>query len=677
MKIYQGTHNIMQTESIDLNTDIPLAYINTQNEQYNISTLAVPNFDTTKKERVIPYEVFDSINVKLYDEGGAAVNSGLQRSGDKYVYVPSNAVTFEPQKFSYSIVGRKIMRYKSSNAYDIAVGCVDFSDNLDYSKKLMTMFGDAPTRKIAPQNIFVNHGDLSLQPLLNGSITEKQFVFIESFDGIHYKDYWISGSEYNMNSNVEYEGKRYLCISAHTAASFQSDISKWAEVKLYTSGTLYSINDYTEYKGDVYRCITVHNAGEFVSTYWNKIDVSGTLIPFNDFINNHTNVWMSVNGNSRYNIVPVSSIRNLKSPQVYESKPYPVKYYFDSVTKTTTDYNVIQLFSEDVGNVLIQEYNKKAFVIETHKSFLNEIADNSKLFYEILSYVYFNMYVKTAPINEWITDVVPDYIAVNGALIKKDNFSNNIDLAKLFYLEPGDVILADIIIDSENITYTNATDYSITFKKSITENHQKYADPVKPVNTLAVFTPRQNMMYFDKFVYKIIDAVPSKIAIKQQDGKYMIVNEAIKNSLFGIEVQAGSLDIVLTKTVNYEQVSIENVIMNLCCKENILSLVEEDNYTADKGIIIMKVVVRKTIEDVEVIDMRQRGGGLQESKEDDYSLLDIGSINGRAYRTAGVVVITLPKRLEQHKDLILKALEKHMIAEEYPILLFEEGEIND
>ena len=69
--------------------------------------------------------------------------------------------------------------------------------------------------------------------------------------------------------------------------------------------------------------------------------------------------------------------------------------------------------------------------------------------------------------------------------------------------------------------------------------------------------------------------------------------------------------------------------------------------------------------------MRQRGGGLPETYKDNYNCFDIGNINGRPYRKGNTLIITLPKYLEQYKDIIMDTVKQYCIAEDYPILLFE------
>ena len=72
--------------------------------------------------------------------------------------------------------------------------------------------------------------------------------------------------------------------------------------------------------------------------------------------------------------------------------------------------------------------------------------------------------------------------------------------------------------------------------------------------------------------------------------------------------------------------------------------------------------------------MRQLGGGLRTDVKADYNLLDIGHINGRPYRQANTLIVTMPKKYESHKQQILDALEKYKVGESYSVVFFEDNE---
>ena len=72
--------------------------------------------------------------------------------------------------------------------------------------------------------------------------------------------------------------------------------------------------------------------------------------------------------------------------------------------------------------------------------------------------------------------------------------------------------------------------------------------------------------------------------------------------------------------------------------------------------------------------MRQRGGGLSKTEEDNFDCFDIGNILGRPYRKGGTLItkVNIPKKYEYNKDKIYKIiyeeLSKNMIADDLLVL---------
>ena len=133
------------------------------------------------------------------------------------------------------------------------------------------------------------------------------------------------------------------------------------------------------------------------------------------------------------------------------------------------------------------------------------------------------------------------------------------------------------------------------------------------------------------------------------------------------------ISIPLTITENYQEIPIELTTFALYKEGNFLSIADISKQTIE-GTIIAYVKIFKTKQETQVYDMRRRGGGLPEGEQDDYSLLDIGHIFGLAYRKAGAIVVTLPERLRPYEKLIEEVLNKHIVSEKIPIILFREDD---
>ena len=384
---------------------------------------------------------------------------------------------------------------------------------------------------------------------------------------------------------------------------------------------------------------------------------------------NLTKLPCSINNPTLYNNVETSTLGVVQSTITKE--------LFTIDNESNEEVTLHTIFNTNACAV-IKEYKDKGFMIYTPSDFFMNIEKNINIFYEILFYVYRNSYLKSESINQWITDKVPDYVITNNKLTTIDKFLSNKTIPELFHLSDSDVTFSKIIIDKENVIMKTIYNNYLTFEKKFTGNYIKYADPDKMNDSMvSIYTPQKQIIYFDEFVYTIQDSIKDKIKYKRVDNSFVINLRNFKNSYHNINIGSDAtndLTIPLTRTINYKQVAINNTDFYICCKENILSCYAVNEYKKDYGIIIARINISKTDTQPKVYDMRRRGGGLPENAEDDFNMLDIGHLYGLAYRKAGTVVITLPTKLKPYEDLIKKVVSKHIVAEKYPVIIFEDKE---
>lgn len=592
MKIYPGKHEIVQTSSVDLNTDIPLAYVDTGFKEYNVRV--IPTFSSNKQEKIIPYAAFSSLDVKLFNADGSLADNAsvLQRDRDSYYYIPQSAVTFSPQRFSYTITGKQSATYRKNRSYNWVVGCVDETATMSLARNMIKVFGDAPGRGLCPSNIGVNDMDLSYQRLIDVSFKDADFVFLESPDGVNYSN--------------------------------------------------------------------------------------GETIDYEAFLAEHANVWVSVDTfpYTLQNASNYSDFNGLRSPVLFSSVTLPDKVFDTATLPVETGVTYHNIFNSSYSGILIKEYANKGFVIMTPKSLLDSVESNVKLLYETMMYVYLNTYVSSDEVNDWITDAAPDYVVINNILTKKDKFTSNVDLSKMFGLDSNEITLANVTISEENVKFGGISNGYVVFKKEYTGSYQKYADPAKPAGAISVFTPRQNIMYYKDFIYSIEDAVQDKISWSVSGDTITVTVRPFRNSIHGINMLEETVMYYrMVRVVNYVEERINTANIYVCWKDGILNLVEKSTYGSDLGIIIAEIEIFQSDAASKIYDLRQRGGGVPEDTETDLQcLLDIGNVYGMSYRKAGSVIFTLPKRLEAYEELITKVIRKHMVAEELPIILFEDKE---
>ena len=100
----------------------------------------------------------------------------------------------------------------------------------------------------------------------------------------------------------------------------------------------------------------------------------------------------------------------------------------------------------------------------------------------------------------------------------------------------------------------------------------------------------------------------------------------------------------------------------------------EDYTEDDDKYKLFNILIEQTDDAIEIYDMRQLGGGLSEDEPDDFELLDIGHINGRPYRIAGALVLTMPTKYSSHDEYIQKVINKYKTAEDYIAVFYKDEE---
>ena len=178
MKIYPNSSNIMVTNSVNVLTDIPLSYIDTQKLEYKINTVIKSDFKNKIKQEVLPYDKMNKNLICLFDKNGNQVNyleltKHLKREGNDYIFMPYGSVAFSPKIFEYNVTAKKSIVYNSKMQYNINVAV----SNETLSNVLMPIFGDAPTKGLAPSNILINNGSMSYSDLVSSSTKNKDILF--------------------------------------------------------------------------------------------------------------------------------------------------------------------------------------------------------------------------------------------------------------------------------------------------------------------------------------------------------------------------------------------------------------------------------------------------------------------------------------------------------------------
>jgi len=604
MKIYPNNSNVMITNNVNILTDIPLSYVDTEKLEYRLNTVIKSEYKNRIKQEVLPYEKMNRNIICLFDKNGNKIDSAdltkyLKREDSDYVFMPYGSTSFAPKMFEYNVTAKKSIIYNSKMQYNINVAV----SNESIANALMPIFGDAPAKGLAPSNILINNGSMSYNDLITTSTKNKDILF-------------TTRNEIN-NNDID--------------AAFKT-------------------------KTNIFKFITA---------------VASEEVTEDTFYDSSTIKLYLDNKSSDYSI---------SNPRIFDSASISTEMYFN-IPKDKANIRYHNLFNSNVTPILLEEHEGKGFVVYAIEEIAHNITRYSKIMYEIMFYIYSKCYVKTEQYREWIADRVPDYIVVNGKLTKKEKFISQLELHKMFGLNQYEVTPYEIDIDKELypfVKFTGLTNNYLTFEKDITGKNSKYQDPANDKNAISIFTSRQNIIYFNSFLYKVDDSFEDCVKIERANNIVRATVKPFRHSSSGIHITTLT---TLDMPLNYKDamgniIQINNIDYHIVCKQNesasYISYVDSNKYTNSDGLILATIQIRLDETNTLIYDMRQRGGGLPEGEKDNYNCFDIGHIYGRPYRKGGSIIITLPKKLEKHKNMIMETVKKYCIAEEYPIIIFKE-----
>ena len=299
-----------------------------------------------------------------------------------------------------------------------------------------------------------------------------------------------------------------------------------------------------------------------------------------------TNVWIVAD---KLSYATASGSTAIKSPLLYKEAAINEKLYLSSSFPDIENAQKHILFTGTAAPVAVYEHKNKGFVIISSAEFIEQIDRHVPVFYEILFYIYRQAYRRTGYITDWIADITPDYVIVDNKITKKDAFLSKKKVSEFFNLLPTEVSFAEVLIDKENVIMKTFRNDYVQFEKKFTDIYASYADPVKPTEMISIYTPRQNIIYFDDFVYTIEDDVLSALDYKRIENSYEFSMRAFKNSFHGINLKNTYLNKVkveLTKVIDYQETAINMANFYLCTSDGLLYIVEVEEYLPDRKSVV-------------------------------------------------------------------------------------------
>ena len=498
-------------------------------------------------------------------------------------------------------------------------------------------------------------------------------------------DYNISNT-YNIKVGYEYDTVLNRNLINTFMNPSERDMYVYSNIKINSNDKTYNTFELSDDTDIMF--IKSHNCKHF--------DVNNTReIKINDYLSKHTNIWFgcedAVALNETYKMLTATTPHTfrIKNPIISENAVIDTKYYFDLNTiSTPTGVIMHNIFDTTLVPALILEYTNQGFVVITSYTIFDDMNLYEKFMYEIMMYVYCNTYMSTGYNEEWITYSPPNYEVTNNIYTTKSSFISKKSISSQFNAQGSYNLINIDILDDTALDTGLETAGSI---KCIGQNNGKpvfvidgklngYTEPNKPEGWKSIYC-NGYIYYIDKLYYLIEQDITNKIMMVESDTDLIVKLYNFKSSKYEINKQTDTtLKISFIKTdgelIQRIREAEYTVFYN---KDNskITYCYAEDYEDKPNLYKLFNILVQQTDDAVEVYDMRQLGGGLSEEEEDDFELVDIGHINGRPYRIAGTLVLTMPTKYKPYEQYIQKALDKYKTAEDYIAVFFEDKEDDD
>lgn len=619
MKIFPSTHKIKSvTEShVDLDLNIPLAYIELDYSKYKIDKTMRDIANTDIKTEVLINQEFDSPAVKLFNKFGEAVNMDnlLTRVGSKYYYKPKDMISFEPQRFNYSVTIKTNRPYKIANKYNINIACIDDPDSLDLSKRIAMGFSNPAAREIVPPNISINNDRTDAYAFTDMNIDMCDILFIESPDGIHYDD---SQNPIKIDKSIFLNKNTTVWTASDFDLNYPYENNEIAvEYKLKTP----ILNSKVTMLSDMY-----FNPS--------AMPYNPNVVYHNIFEGNYCPILIIEHLGKGYEIISHSGILNNIQDNIqimYEM----IMYCYLNTYKSTGQLS--QWIASQVPDYQIES---------------NKLVKKKYFVSDIDLYKYFNLKAN---------ELILYDVSITGENSANTPDDNNVDLFDY----------------ASTIMFVGMAGGRLMFDKTNSPDSSYNTEPEKPVGWVSIYDG-SNIIYLRELHYSIETDLTNRVFTTVRDNDLAVKILAFKSTSLGVDTQMPFdkiIPFIKTEVNKIEMIREADYIFYINIENQEIGYDFIEDYTEDKGIALFDIRVYQTPDSIHVTDMRQLGGGLPEDMPDNYNLLDIGHINGRPYRPSGTLVFTLPTKYKEHQELIEKAINKYIGASEVPVIFFEDTEV--
>ena len=358
-------------------------------------------------------------------------------------------------------------------------------------------------------------------------------------------------------------------------------------------------------------------------------------------------------------------------PQIFQQSSY--EQSVDSITifaaeGTNPSYPPSQYNYERIGrSILILEKKKSGYLIVTPTFILNDLEKNAKLIYEVMMHVFLKSYYRSDTMSSWITNNPIDYAAYYVQKINRRHKMVKLDslLQNANYEIGQDYELIDVTV---RCTPQNAVSFvgintngELLFLK--TGGAQ---DPKKAEEAISFLTTKTTVINYRQ---EDVNIVESKMLLD-----YNIIDDIAYLTVHPFASSSMRIHTASDQTFRISEANIKYYLCALSTSpevESMFQVIPFDQYSYNKHGHILAAVILRGKKTTKLYDISIKGGGLPESLEDNYNLIDIGNTYGRPYRVGSTMIIKLPKRYKEYDAYIKNAIVEHMASGDYPVVIYQ------
>ena len=271
MKINVSNRNIEIVSKPDI-SDIALGYIDNKDIKRHVDIVIDDKFAQDSATQITPYQEIASSEDLFFDENNIPLKVNLKRLGNTWIYEPINSTEYTPANFECDALIKKAGTFSEKNTYNIKICAADQSSNLNLCKKLVNVFGNAGQRGLCPANISVNDNKTEPESMLEYSIENSDFIFLESDDGITLPD------KISIEDIIAVQTNAWISVENFSSAKVVNTNEEDKYEPIYKEGRLNNFYVSSKRKAILNKVLTMDNIPEEYTDYEKELLYDDVLL---------------------------------------------------------------------------------------------------------------------------------------------------------------------------------------------------------------------------------------------------------------------------------------------------------------------------------------------------------------------------------------------------------------